>query len=189
MNEKIGSIGEQIRSIRKSKGITINDVSKKTGFTSSFISQLERNLTKGSVASIQKIASALEINVSSLFHGIDEENHKLQSVSIIRKENRRKMTYPDGKTIDYLLTGQEGNLEVIYSTVEPGGGSGTHYSHDSEQECIIILDGQMEISVDKSTFILNTGDTINFSSRLPHAWRNIGEDSLKVIWIITPPTF
>ena len=47
----------------------------------------------------------------------------------------------------------------------------------------------MEISVDESIFILNTGDTINFCSRLPHAWRNIGEDTLEVIWIITHPNY
>ncbi len=189
MQQNNQSIGEQIRSIRKAKGITINELSRITGFTASFISQFERDITKGSIASIQKIASALDINVSSLFHGFENENQTLQSVSIIRKENRRELTYPDGKSIDYLLTGMEGNLEVIYSVVEPGGGSGDPYSHESEQECVVILKGQMEISVDQSTFILNQGDTINFSSRLPHAWRNIGNDSLEVIWIITPPSF
>lgn len=189
MNEEIPSIGEQIRTIRKEKGMTINEMSKRTGFTASFISQFERNLTQGSVASIQKIANALEINVSSLFQGNEDENSLLHSASIVRKDNRREMAYPDGRMIDYLLTGREGHLEVIYSVVEPGGASGNQYSHDSEEECIIILEGQMEISVDKSTYILNKGDTINFSSRLPHAWRNIGNEQLEVIWIITPPSY
>ncbi len=189
MKGKNLSIGEQIRSIRKEKGMTINEISKETGFTASFISQFERNKTKGSVASIQKIASALNINVSSLFHGTQNESLPLQSVSIVRKDNRRAMTYPDGKLIDYLLTGAKGKLEVIYSVVEPGGSSGDHYVHDSEQECIIILKGELEISVDDSTFTLCEGDTINFSSRSPHAWRNSGDSTLEAIWIITPPSF
>lgn len=189
MHNKEPTIGEQIRSIRKEKGFTINEIADKTGLTASFISQFERNKTKGSVASIQKIASALNINVSSLFHGSEAMTQPLQSISVVRKENRRMMTYPDGKSIDYLLTGPSGNLEVIYSVVQPGGSSGEKYTHDSDQECVSILKGEMELSVDTSTFNLKSGDTISFSSRLPHAWRNNGDDTLEAIWIITPPSF
>lgn len=185
------TIGEKIREIRLEKGIKINEVSQKTGFTSSFISQFERNLTQGSVSSIQKIANALDINVSKLFQGdeVETESTSPQVASITRKDQRPKMAYPDGRMIDYLLTGKNSHLEVLYSVVEPGGGSGHHYSHDSEEECIIILKGQMEVSVDKSTYLLNEGDSINFSSKLPHAWRNIGEEQLEVIWVNTPPSF
>lgn len=189
MNAKNLSIGEQIRIIRKEKKITIHEIAEKTGLTSSFISQFERNLTKGSVASIQKIAHALGINVSSLFQGEENEKPPFQSASIVRYENRKKMTYPDGKLIDYMLTSGEGHLQVLYCIVQPGGGSGTHYEHDGEEECVTILEGQMEISVDTNTYILNKGDTINFSSKLPHAWRNIGNDVMKVMWIITPYGF
>lgn len=191
MDNNIPTIGEKIRQIRNDKGFTINDIAKKTGFTSSFISQFERNLSQGSVSSIQKIANALDINVSTLFQGEEtsSDTNSPLTASITRKDHRPKMTYPDGRMTDYLLTGKNEHMEVIYSVVEPGAGSGHHYSHDSEEECIIILKGQMEVSVDKSTYILNEGDTINFSSKLPHAWRNLGDEQLEVIWIITPPSF
>ncbi|MER2089693.1 helix-turn-helix domain-containing protein [Sporosarcina sp. JAI121] len=189
MDEINISIGEQIRSIRQAKGITINYISKKTGFTSSFISQLERGLTKGSISSIQKIANELDIKISSLFYNIEEEDHKAPSISITRKDNRRTINYPDEKTIDYLLSERKGNLEVFYTEIKQGGESGEYYSHDSEKECIIVLKGQMEISVDESKYVLNAGDTINFCSQSPHAWKNAGEDTLEVIWIITHPNY
>lgn len=190
MKENLLTIGEKIREIRKEKALTIHEVAQETGFTSSFISQFERNLTQGSVASIQKIANALDIPVSILFQGAEveneSENNSPQVASITRKNQRPEMAYPDGRMIDYLLTGKNSKLEVLYSVIEPGGGSGNHYAHESEEECIIILKGQMEVSVDKSTYILNEGDSINFSSRLPHAWRNLGDEKLEVIWINTP---
>lgn len=183
------SLGENIRRIRKEKRYTIETIAVKTGLTASFISQFERSLTDGSVATIKKIADALDVPVSALFSDNEADPQIIEEVSIVRKDRRKKMPYPDGKLTDYMLTTGEGKLQVLLCEVSPGGGSGSQYHHAGDEECITILEGQMEITVDTNTYILNTGDTINFPSHKPHAWRNIGKDQLKVIWIITPSGF
>ncbi|MFC7394141.1 helix-turn-helix domain-containing protein [Scopulibacillus cellulosilyticus] len=190
MDKNQKKIGEQIRKIRESKGITINYIAKKTGFTSSFISQFERGLTKASIASLQKITNILDVRLSELFDQ-DTEDSSLNELNpvIIRKSNRRKLAYPDEKAVDQLLTGSGGKLEVTYSKVEPNGGSGELYSHDIAEECIIVLKGQMEITVGENKYTLDEGDTITFSSRIPHGWKNIGTEALELIWIVTPPTY
>ena len=33
------------------------------------------------------------------------------------------------------------------------------------------------------------GDSVYFSSSIPHRWKNLGTEVMKAIWIITPPTF
>ncbi|MER1987339.1 MAG: cupin domain-containing protein [Solibacillus sp.] len=183
------SVGENLRKIRKSKNITIQDVAKKTGLTSSFISQFERNLTDGSVASLQKIASALGVTVSELFQYENEFTSTMDEISIVRNDYRKKLKYPGGKLTDYQLTNDKGQLQVLLCEVKKGGTSGEQYHHAGVEECIIVLEGQMEITIDRSTYILNEGDTIKFASHKPHAWRNLGDDCLKVIWIITPPSY
>lgn len=57
------------------------------------------------------------------------------------------------------------------------------------EECIIVQKGTAKIYVGDESFILNDGDTITFSSKIPHGWKNIGEDMLELLWIITPPSF
>jgi len=87
------------------------------------------------------------------------------------------------------LTGLEGKFEVIYSQVEPGGGSGELYTHDSDEECLVVLKGRMEVNVGGQIYVLEEGDAITFSSRIPHGWRNVGSETAELIWVIAPPTF
>lgn len=183
-------VGEKIRKIRTSKGITINEVARKSGLTASFISQFERGLTQASIASIQKIAQAIGINLSFLFDEGGSSQKPRHTPVLVRKSERKKLAYPEPeKTVKYLLTGLEGKFEVIYSVVEPGGGSGELYTHDSDEECVTVLRGKMEINVGGEIYILEEGDSITFSSRIAHGWRNIGSGPAELIWVISPPTF
>ncbi|MBY7144432.1 cupin domain-containing protein [Virgibacillus sp. NKC19-3] len=183
-------VGENLRAIRLSKGLKLNDIAKETGLTSSFISQFERGITTSSIASMQKIAQVLNIPLASLFESGNIQDYEDNNISIVRKKNRNQFFYPKPTfTKDYLLTNLDGKLQVIYSTTEPEGVSGEPYSHDSDEECIIILSGEMELTISDQTFMLFEGDTIKFSSRFPHSWKNNGKKILEALWIITPPSF
>lgn len=184
-------IGDRLRKIRKSKGLTINYVAKETGFTSSFISQLERGLTKASVAALQKITKSLGVTLSVFFQEdtLTEVTSPEETVKVVRKQNRRKLTYPDSKSTDYLLAETNGSLEVINSKVEPNGGSGELFSHEPAEECILVLNGQLDVTVGENEYTLYQGDTITFPSRIPHGWKNNGSVTAELIWIVTPPNY
>lgn len=182
-------LGQKIRDIRKGKKMTINEVAKQTGFTPSFISQLERGLTKASVSSLQKITRALDITLSSLFNSADEIQTTNQSTNLIRKKERSKLVFPDEKSTDYLLTGIDGRFEVILTEMEPGGESGELISHDEGEEAITVLEGTVEVTVGNEQYILEEGDTITFASQVPHGWSNVGDSKLKLIWVVSPPTY
>ncbi|MBM7599074.1 transcriptional regulator with XRE-family HTH domain [Virgibacillus halotolerans] len=189
MDEHSKSIGERLRSIRLQKGVTINKIAKETSLTPSFISQFERGLTNASVASMQKITQALDTPMGSLFGNGDDEITN-NEITYIKRGERRKLAFPEPEnTVDQLLTGPSGHLQVIYSTIEPGGGSGKPYAHDSDEECVVILSGTMKMSIDGEEFILHEGDSITFCSRKAHGWKNIGATTVEAMWITTPPTF
>lgn len=191
MNNSHSEIGAKIRKIREEKKLTINQVAKETGFTASFISQFERGLTKASIASLRKIATCLGINLSTLFEDVDDKKESSQEneIIIVRKEKRKTLTYPDGKSKDYLLTNTTGTFEVIYSKIEPGGVSGELISHGSIEECITILKGKLLLTIGDEEYILNDGDTITFPSHIPHGWENIGDEVVEVIWVVAPPSY
>ena len=192
-------VGPMIRNIRLEKKITINEVAQRTGLTASFISQFERGLTQASIASMQKIAQAIGIRMSDLFNEETELTMETADLLVakgpsnpivVRKAERKTMIYPEPeKTVKYLLTGLDGKFEVIYTLVEPGGGSGGLYSHESDEECLVVLKGSMEVNVGGKIYVLEEGDAITFSSRIPHGWQNIGAETAELIWVIAPPTF
>ena len=64
---------------------------------------------------------------------------------------------------------------MILSTIEPGGGTGDEaYAHDSDEEVVIVLEGRLELWVGDEHHLLEAGDSVTYSSRLPHRNRNPG---------------
>lgn len=161
-------------------------MARAAGLTESFISQMERSRVNPSVASLQRIAQALDTPLGRLFDEVAAPNGR-----VVRRAQRARLTYPGLRATDYLLSPDlKGRLEVIWAEAAPGGGSGEEpYSHEGDEECIVVIGGRMEIYVGDERYVLGPGDAITFSSRLPHRWKNVGRGMLKAIWTITPPSY
>ena len=85
--------------------------------------------------------------------------------------------YPGLKAVDEFLTSNmAGRLQVILSTIEPGGGTGAEpYTHDSDEEVVVVLAGVLDLWVGDEHYVLREGDAITFPSRLPHWNVNHGD--------------
>lgn len=178
-------VSQLLRAVREERGLSLSQLSRMCGLTRSFLSQVENNQASPSVASLQKIVSALDMTLGDLFHPSSEPN------PVVRREERRRIHYPSLDLDDELLVpSMRGKLQVMYSRIEPHGGSGDEpYVHDADEECVIILKGALEMNVDGIEYYLREGDTVTFSSRLAHSWRNPLDETTECIWIITPPGF
>lgn len=60
------SLGQNIRTLRKSKGYSILKLKELTGLSKSTISDIENDKSSPSVSTLQKIANALEVTVNEL---------------------------------------------------------------------------------------------------------------------------
>ena len=60
-------LGTRIRSLRQARRLTLRDVSERAGVTESFLSQVERDVTSPSIATVQRIAHALDLSIAQLF--------------------------------------------------------------------------------------------------------------------------
>jgi transcriptional regulator with XRE-family HTH domain len=179
-------LGSTIRRLREERNLSLKEVAMRSDLTPSFLSQVERNITSPSVASLRKVAQAFGVPLTSLFQGPSiPENH------VVRRKDRRQLIHPRRQWRDYLLTPNlTGKLQVILSVIEPGGGSGDEaYAHDSDEECVIILRGRLEFWVGSDWYLLEEGDSIVFESRIPHRNSNPGPEKAEVLWITTPPPY
>lgn len=71
-------LGSKIRDIRKSKGLSINKVSKASGVSLGYLSDLENNKSKNpSMDTLKKIATVLEVSVNDFFSNEDNKNEML----------------------------------------------------------------------------------------------------------------
>ena len=178
-------LGQRIRALRLRRRLTVSELAKRTGYSPGLISQIEKNSTRPSIASIQKIAHALGASVSSFF------NDQIPKRMVVRIVDRRKIVFPGRQGTMYLLSPSlSGHLQLIYGEIPPKAASGSEpHQHDSDEECALVLKGRMRFWVGEEMHVLREGDTITFESRIRHRWENIGRGKAVVLWAITPPSF
>lgn len=178
-------LGHRIREVRRSKGMTLRHAADEAGVSESFLSQVERGLANPSVASLRRIADAMNEQVASFFVG------DAPSGMVVRAKERRRLVHPMGMLEDYLLTPQSARrLQVIYCVVGAGEGSGKeHYTHVADEECVVVLSGRLEVGIGDETYRLETGDTLLLDPKSPHGFYNPGPEPATMLWVQTPPLF
>ena len=63
------TIGRNIRELRKARGLTLKQMSRRTKLSVSLLSQIERAESSASVSSLFKVATALDVKITDLFGG------------------------------------------------------------------------------------------------------------------------
>lgn len=178
------SVGQKLRALRQSLGMTLVRVSAKTGLSPSFISMLERSMAGASVASLKLLADTYGATLRRLL-GSEPEAEK----SLVRAKERRVLPQMAlGVKVEELAEGKR-MMSCELVTIAPGSGSGGSYAHEGE-EFVFLLSGQLEIVIEGiDRYELKPGDSLYFKSSQPYSWKNPGKHKAMVLWINTPPSF
>ena len=189
-------LGRKIKALRIQQQMTLEQLAQKSGLSTGVLSQVERDLSTPRVTTLQKIGKALNISLSSLFSdnglsangGLYTETQKPDSgfVSVVRKEQRKKVLMPWGTTMEMLCPDLRHKIEFMYLVYPPGTKVDEIYSHQGE-ECGLVLEGTFKGVVGGQEITLEEGDSVYYDSSLPHRWENIGDQVVRAIWVITPP--
>ena len=184
MGEEL-DLGRKVRELREGRGLSLKALAEKAEVSESFVSQVERGVANPSVASLRRLAQALDASVGSFFQGPKVGGR------VVRSNERGRLVHPNRRWEDFLITPRDARrLQVILSVIEAGEGSGEEaYSHDSDEECVVVLKGNLEFRVGDDEYLLGEGDSLLFESRIPHWNRNPGPSKAEVLWIITPPSY
>ncbi|MEI8240472.1 MAG: XRE family transcriptional regulator [Actinomycetota bacterium] len=180
-------IGGQIRDLRKAKRLTLHDVAAASGISVSYLSQIERNVSRLPIGVLKRISDVLEVHMNWFFQvgtqGASEEHDV-----IVRAGNRRNMSFTGlGITEELLSPNLAGPLELLISTIQPGADS-EYYTHDGA-DAGLVMSGTLELWVGERHFRLHAGDSFAFPSTEPHRCANVGKRPVKVLWVITPPHY
>ncbi|MGE5554368.1 MAG: helix-turn-helix domain-containing protein [Betaproteobacteria bacterium] len=187
------SLGNQLRALRIGRGLKLADLARKAGTTPSLLSQVERGIVTPSIATLKKIADALEVPVGYFFEEVEQPKSDVtvqSRRSPVVHEHQRKILSPNrGVTFHLLNPDMSGPIEFIYNVFEPGASTGDElYTHPGV-ECGLVLEGELEVVVGDQVYVLKQGDSITFSSEVPHRKRNVGTGKAISIWANSPPWF
>ncbi len=199
------NLGSRIRDERRKRKLTLEILSQKTELSKSFLSQIERGLAQPSISSLKRIAREFGMSVVDLFpteSGMENQIGNLPPVKkngqtfveevLVERANRRKRLTLPGSFVSYDLLTPDLNrqVEVMFMKISPGEHSGEEPMIDLPGEKFgYVLKGTLESKVGETIYHLAAGDSIYFPAHFPHSWRGLGEDSIEVIWVLTPPRF
>jgi transcriptional regulator with XRE-family HTH domain len=180
-------IGGRIRELRKAHGRTLQNVASAVGISVSYLSQIERDVSRLPIGMLKRIADELGVHMNWFFHEGESGPDNERGV-IVRAGNRRNLTFTGiGITEELLSPNLAGPLEMLISTIHPGADS-EFYSHDGD-EAGLVLQGTLQLWVDDLHFQLEPGDSFAFASTERHRCANFGSQPVKVLWVITPPHY
>lgn len=177
------SLGDRLRQLRSERNLSQRDLAHLAGLSPNSISLIERDETSPSVATLQSLATALNIRMSYFF----EEEAPTSVLHI--KSGARPRIESEGVTIEGMgktLPDQE--LEPFSITLEPRAGSGgerqvVHSGH----EFVYCLSGRIEYVIDGTIYLMEKGDILIFEAVLPHLWRNPFDEEAKFILVLQTP--
>lgn len=181
-------IGQKLRTIRKSKGLSQRELASRAGLTNGTISLIEKNRTSPSVASLKSLLDAIPISMAEFFSTL-EDAPAPKVFYRVHEFTKVSPSSPGQVSLRQLGNANNNTLQVLHETYPPGSDTGPELLSHIGEEAGIVVQGAIEVSVDGSTKVLEVGDGYQFDSRLPHRFRNVGDAVCIVVSACTPPTF
>lgn len=177
-------IGDKIRSLRISKGLTQEELANRCELSKGFISQVENDLTSPSIATLVDILEILGTNLNEFFSENSEERITYKSDDMFETEDK-ELKY----TLKWLVpSSQKNDMEPIMLTLEPNGRYIEEEPHEGE-EFGFVLNGSIILHLGDKTYKVKKGESFYFKPKANHYLSNPGKTIAKVIWITTPPSF
>ncbi|MBI3307083.1 MAG: helix-turn-helix transcriptional regulator [Candidatus Omnitrophica bacterium] len=178
------NLGQRIRTLRKTKRITLIDISKKTGIAQATLSRIETGSMMGTVESHEKIAEVLGIGLSELYSGVDR---RYDEIAHSRPEERKAT--PHSKNVEIQLLTQESSKKKITPlllTLHAAGATQNEHQERGVEKFVYVLDGEVKVKVDKEEFHLKPGETLYFDASLNHQITNEKQKTARLLVAVSP---
>jgi transcriptional regulator with XRE-family HTH domain len=179
------NIGLRLKTLRTSNGLSQRKLAARAGVSNATISLIEHGLTDPSMGLLKRVLDCLGVSFAEFFASAALGDEKFfYAGDELSEISSGPISF---RQIGSDLSGSQ--LQILYERYLPGADTGqSMLSHDAE-EGGIILQGRLEVTVGEKVQTLFAGDAYRFNSRLPHRFRNTGNEDCVLVSACTPPSF
>ena len=175
-------IGAKIKRLRLSNQLTLEELANRSELTKGFLSQLERDLTSPSIATLENILEALGTNLKDFFS--EDEDEQI----VFSKDDFFENTQDDYKISYIIPNAQKNEMEPILIELKEDKKSMEIDPHDGE-EFGYVIQGKVTLVNGEEEYDVKKGETFYLKGNLPHYIINKNDTLAKVIWVSTLPIF
>lgn len=178
------NIGDKIKRLRVKNSLTQEELADRFELTKGFISQVERDLTSPSIATLVDILEGLGTNLKDFFNETIDEKIVFTKEDAFESENN-EYKY----VLQWIIpNAQKNSMEPILIDLEPGGRSKEDYPHEGE-EFGYVIQGSIYLHAGAEKLKVRKGESFYFKANSNHYISNAGKTNTSVIWVSTPPSF
>jgi len=181
-NEILVQISQKIKSIRKDKNLTIQEIADRAGVTKGLISQIENSRTIPSLLVLMQIIKGLEVDLNYFFNNLSLDGREAP-ILVLRKEEYQKFEKEAASGYQYerIFTRKikTGAVDFVLLEIQPG--SVRDFVTTDAYEFKYILQGSVKYIFRDSIVELNEGDSMLFDGRLEHNPVNEGDIPVKML--------
>ena len=175
-------IGHKIKELRVMNGLTQSELADRSELTKGFISQVERDLTSPSIATLVDILQVLGTSLGDFF----QEDAPEQIV--FKKDDYSEKTDAEYlNKIEWIIpNAQKNEMEPIRLTLEPGGSTIPDAPHEGE-EFGYVISGSITITIGKHQYRAKKGESFYYIPDKTHYITS--KSGAVIIWVTSPPSF
>ena len=163
---------------------TQEELADRAELSKGFISQLERNLTSPSIATLTDILQCLGTTLGEFFNETPEEQVVFGKADYFEKYDAELKN-----EIRWIIPNAQKNMmEPVLVELSEGVSTSGDIPHEGE-EFGYVLEGRIAIVLGNQYYICKKGEAFYYSAGKPHSIVNKGRGKAKFLWISTPPNF
>ncbi|RED54252.1 helix-turn-helix domain-containing protein [Aestuariispira insulae] len=175
------SVGKTINKLRKERQMTLDQLASVSGVSKSMLSQIERDETNPTLATIWRLAEALGQTIDSLLrHG--EQGSQM---SVISESAHPLMHGQDGSYTAKVLgpASLANEIEWYELTIQPGGSLISDPHSERTVEHLTVLQGAVEVVSADNVSPLTKGETARYAADVHHEIHN-RTDQVAVVLLV-----
>lgn len=177
------NIGYKLKTLRVAKGLTQEELADRAELSKGFISQVERDLTSPSIATLVDILQCLGSNLKDFFNDDEEEQIVFKQEDYFEKKDNEL-----GNQIEWIIpNAQKNEMEPIRLTLAPEGSTYPDLPHEGE-EFGYVLSGNVLIHIGTKCYKAKKGESFYFIPSGRH-YIKAGKNGAVLIWVSSPPSF
>jgi len=179
-------VGERLAALRKLNALTLEEVAARASLTKSYLSKLERGLSSPTIATVLKLARALDVSLDRLVGG------PLDSRDILYQRAGQRVPFSPareraGYTYEAIATDRRDKAMTPFVMSPPATLEGQELVSHPGEELIFVIKGSLEVVFEDRTVRMDEGDSLYFNASLPHRSRSLGRRQAQALVVVSEP--
>ena len=166
-----------LREIRKGSGMTLNDLSEKSGVSLGVISKLERNQTQAEVSTLYKIGRVFGMRATDIL--------TLAEAPLSNKK-RSNEYYSDGFQLQSI---RYAKAKCIMASAKAGARISKPDVHHDDHEICWVLKGAIRLTLPKESHNLHAGESIQFDAIQEHSYEALEDSEMMIVHLLKDKRF